>query len=255
MNCRWNTSAIFPPWRIPRSCTTWCISVDAIEHSLVGSSPWPPHPQPPLARDEVDLWWLPSQLFPELSRRPRLDALLRGVLASYSSRPPEQLCFDREAKGRPFLRHANAVDFNLSDTAGGSVIAVCARGRVGIDLEHLHRQPPALRLARRYFDPGEVATLESLDAESQRLAFLRLWTAKESVCKSTGTGIYGWLPRWVFEPVAEQPLLLRAPVEFAPRSRWWFLRVEPAAGFTAVLAFDKGPRRLRRTIQVSAESD
>ena len=169
-----------------------------------------------------------------------MDRLLRTVLAPLLDLAPEQLRFGREEKGRPFLRREGAPDFNLSDTDGGTLIALCAQGRIGADLERLDRRPPVARLAQRYFAPSEIAALRALDEESARIGFLRLWTAKEASCKSTGTGIFGWLPRWQFEVGSEQPRLLQAPAEAGAASRWQFLRVSPSSDHTAVLSLCDG---------------
>jgi 4'-phosphopantetheinyl transferase len=95
-------------------------------------------------------------------------------------------------------------------------------------------------LARRYFAASEIAGLQALDPESARMAFLRLWTAKEASCKSTGTGIFGWLPRWQFDVASEQPRLLQAPEEAGDAARWQFIRVTPSPEHTAVLSLCDG---------------
>jgi 4'-phosphopantetheinyl transferase len=194
-----------------------------------------------LAADELRLVWCPEQPA-QGARRARVDRLLRSVLAPLLDLPPDQLRFGREEKGRPFLRHEGAPDFNLSDTAGGTLVALCAHGRIGADLERLDRQLPVARLAQRYFAPAEISALKALDQESARIGFLRLWTAKEASCKATGTGIFGWLPRWQFEVGGEQPRLLQAPAEAGDASRWQFFRVTPSPEHTAVLSLCDGGR-------------
>jgi 4'-phosphopantetheinyl transferase len=116
---------------------------------------------PPLAPDELRLLWC-AEDGTDTSRRERLDRLLRLALSPLVGLPPGQLQFGREAKGRPFLRHPGAPDFNLSDTGGGTLLAIAPTGRVGVDLERSDRVPPALRLARRYFAPEEFAALDTL---------------------------------------------------------------------------------------------
>lgn len=175
-----------------------------------------------------------------MPRRQRADALLRRVLAPLVGLPPEALLFGREAKGRPFLRHPGAPDFNLSDTTGGTLVAICARGRVGADLEQVERRPPVARLATRYFSASEATALGAMDEESARRAFLYLWTAKEASCKSTGTGIFGYLPQWQFDAGSESPRLLAAPGDAGDAARWSFLRLSPSPLHTAVLALRDG---------------
>jgi 4'-phosphopantetheinyl transferase len=111
-----------------------------------------------------------------------------------------------------------------------------AAARVGVDLERRERQPPALRLAARYFAPAEAQALAALPAERVAPEFIRLWTAKEASCKATGTGIFGWLPHWQFEPGADSPRLRGLPEHAGEAARWRFLRVSPSTEHTAVLA-------------------
>jgi 4'-phosphopantetheinyl transferase len=170
------------------------------------------------------------------SRRERVDRLLRYALSPLVGIAPERLPFGREAKGRPFLRHGGAPDFNLSDTGGGTLLAITRAGRVGVDLERTDRVPPVLRLAHRYFAAEEAAALAALPDAAQPLAFLHLWTAKEASCKATGTGIFGFLPRWRFVAGIPEPILLGLPEDAGDRTRWRFLRLSPADGFTAVVA-------------------
>jgi len=185
------------------------------------------------------LWWCPER-DDGLPRRQRIDRLLRRVLGPVLQLAPEDLRFARESKGRPYLDHAGAPDFNLSDTHGGSLIAITAGGRIGVDLERLDREPPVQRLAERWFSTGEAAALASMPASETGMAFLQLWTAKEASCKATGTGIYGFLPLWVFDARSPQPHLLRLPDDAGAASRWQFLRVQPSADHTAVMALRDG---------------
>lgn len=149
---------------------------------------------------------------------------------------PAALSFGRESKGRPFLRHANAPDFNLTDTHGGTLIAVCRHGRVGVDIERLDRQPPVARLAPRWFAPDEARRLAAMPPDAARRAFLRLWTAKEASCKATGTGIFGYLSRWRFDPDADTPTALAIPDDAGEPARWSFLRLMPSPMHTAVVS-------------------
>ncbi len=208
---------------------------------------------PAWGEHNVHLWWCPTppeQSAPPL-RRARIDALLRRVLAPYLEVEPGALRFGREARGRPYLLGPQRdglllPDFNLSDTDGGSVVAVAPRGRVGVDLERIDRQLPHRKLAQRYFHGREAAMLEAMDDEAARVAFLRLWTCKESSCKSTGTGIYGQLDRWVFEAEGDAPRLLALPPEAGAAADWHHLRATPAPGYSAVLACQGWVPVLRR---------
>jgi 4'-phosphopantetheinyl transferase len=196
---------------------------------------------PPPLGEATHLWWfdVPGAP-PPRARRGRLDAVLRRVLAPYVGLAPDALVFAREAKGRPYLRHAGAPDFNLSDTVGGTLVAVCGAGRIGVDLERTDRAPPTVRLARRWFTAEEADVLAALPSEAARVRFLQWWTAKEASCKATGTGIYGRLNEWCFGAEAT-PALIALPADAGARERWQFARVVPAADYTAVLAWRDAP--------------
>lgn len=187
------------------------------------------------------LHWCPDIASPGTSdtpepRRRRVDRLLRTVLATHVGVAPDALGFGREEKGRPFLRHDGAPDFNLSDTHGGTLVGLCRRGRVGVDLERIDRKPPVNRLSRRWFSALEADALQLMDAESSRAAFLRLWTAKEASCKATGTGIFSYTPRWRFDVQADTPVLLEPPADAGDAARWQFFRLSPSREHTAVVA-------------------
>lgn len=190
-----------------------------------------------LSAGDVHLWWWSDDgsARPQ-DRRQRVDQRLRQALSHYTP-SVEPLEFDRESKGRPFLRNSGAPDFNLSDTSGGTLLAVSSRGRVGVDLERADRNLPALRLARRWFSPEETAALSLRPVADQASDFIRLWTAKEASCKATGTGIFGHLDRWRFALGGDDPVAIRPlPAEAGCIDEWRFVRISPATGFTAVLA-------------------
>jgi 4'-phosphopantetheinyl transferase len=195
---------------------------------------------PPLAPDAVHLWWAAGGPAAPRQRRARSDALLRSVLAGYLAMPPAALRFGREPRGRPFLLDADGQprgpQFNLSDTRGGTVVAVASALRVGVDLERTDRRPAHRELAPRWFTPAEAAALAALPEDDARQAFLYLWTAKEASCKATGTGIYGRLQRWQFAVAGGDPRLAEAPEEAGDGSGWSFRRLAPAPGYTAVVA-------------------
>lgn len=197
-------------------------------------------PVPPLAPDAVHLWWAAGGPAAPRLRRGHADAVLRRVLAGYLALSPTALRFAREPRGRPYLVDAAGQPqgplFNLSDTRGGTVVAVAASLRVGVDLERSDRRPPHRELAPRWFAAAEAKALAGLEEEPARQAFLALWTAKEASCKATGTGIYGRLRHWQFAAAGGDPVLLAAPPEAGDAAAWAFRRIEPAPGYTAVVA-------------------
>lgn len=206
-------------------------------------------PLPDFQTGDVHLLWWPAPEPRPGGRRDWLDSRLREGLAPYAGRPAAELRFGREPRGRPFLLESAqpALQFNLSDTVGGCLLAVANGLRIGVDLERADRRMPALRLARRYFAGSEFDALSALPEHVRERAFLHAWTAKEAACKATGSGLRDRLNAWEFEidPVGSDPRLRAGPAEAGDARSWRFLRLQPAPGYTAVLASAGPIQRLR----------
>lgn len=115
-----------------------------------------------------------------------------------------------EESGRPRLSVPGA-DLSVSHSQGAVLIALLTKGApppltlpnaavtllngegeaVGVDVEDAAGRTAdrCLRIARRFFFPGEAAALQALPPEEQVPAFLTLWTQKEAAVKATGEGL------------------------------------------------------------------
>lgn len=125
----------------------------------------------------------------------RSRSLLRRILARYLGGVPAALRFDVLAHGKPcLLTAADAtvpLQFNLSHSRSGWLLAVTAIDPLGVDLELPREVPNAARLAERVFSAAERAALaEALEVSpAQRDAvFLECWTRKEAALKALGDG-------------------------------------------------------------------
>ncbi|MER7458712.1 4'-phosphopantetheinyl transferase superfamily protein [Micromonospora sp. NPDC126480] len=131
--------------------------------------------------------------------------LVRRAAAALLRRPEGDVVPGHRPGGVPLARVGPAGDpdrsagpvevpVSVSRTGGLVVVAVRAGGPVGVDVERL-RPVPALDLARRWYDPAEVAWLAGRPGAGLARDFLRLWTAKEAVGKALGVGLRGGGPR------------------------------------------------------------
>ncbi|PCF95300.1 4'-phosphopantetheinyl transferase family protein [Vreelandella nigrificans] len=113
-------------------------------------------------------------------------AALRRLLSAQTGMAPEKLVFSENAYGKPLLKSANGLAFNVSHAGGYALIALATCGQVGVDIE---RRRPEAELAslsdlilspseRRYHDSGRSA-----------LPFIERWVVKEAVLKALGLGI------------------------------------------------------------------
>lgn len=126
----------------------------------------------------------------------------RIILASCTGEEPQDLRFDLQPKGKPYLKGlANPPFFNLSHSADLAALAVCETTEVGVDIEH--ERPVEQGLARRFFSAAEADALDAISLDQRRDAFLRCWTRKEAYLKATGMGLYDALNS--FEVVIGDP--------------------------------------------------
>jgi 4'-phosphopantetheinyl transferase len=150
---------------------------------------------PPLADDEIHLWFFPHwKKTPDAAQ----SAPVRSLLAACLDRPSADVHIERGEHGKPRVADAT-LEFNLSHAGGALLLGISRRIALGVDLESSRRKTrPALELARRFFAPTEAEALEALPENLRQAAFLRLWCAKEAVLKAHGRGIGFGLERIEF---------------------------------------------------------
>ncbi len=108
----------------------------------------------------------------------------RTVLARKLGVAPAALEFERDALGRPSLRH-HALCFSL---ANGPTFVVCTVGRVphGVDAEPLDRAEALLGMASTIYSDDERAHLTRGAPPADAVL---LWTLKEAYLKARGIGL------------------------------------------------------------------
>jgi 4'-phosphopantetheinyl transferase len=114
--------------------------------------------------------------------------LLRTLLGRYTGAAPQDLELVYGKYGKPFLA-GRGPWFNLSHSDGAALFAFSSSAEVGVDVELAHRRVEAMRLAERFFSPGEVRTLRALPEALRQRAFLTCWTRKEAFIKARGDGL------------------------------------------------------------------
>ena len=110
-----------------------------------------------------------------------------SVLAAYAGHPLPRLLAGPQ--GKPALADCPGLFFNVSHCAR-AVALVLHDGEVGVDIECRRKVSPAL-IRKVCCEEEQQEIAQSPDPT---LAFLRLWTCKESLVKQTGTGLTVPLP-------------------------------------------------------------
>ena len=227
---------------------------------------WRPPPEHPVALDdEIQVWRMnPDRPAPEIhemqdvlsedehARAARFvfdrhrarfiagRATLRRILGRYVGLAPERLEFGYGSRDKPFLKNGSdgdAVRFNLSHTGELALLAVVRAREIGVDVERIRAVKEHLRLAGRYFAPGEVAAIRALPREVQYEAFFNCWTRKEAYIKALGTGLACPLDGFEVSLAPGSPAALLRINDNPVASSEWFLRaLEPGNGFVGAVA-------------------
>jgi 4'-phosphopantetheinyl transferase len=170
-------------------------------------------------------------------------AVLRLLLGRRVGVPAHALRFGSGPYGKPFLAQHPELAFNVSHTRGRAVLAVAARGPVGVDVERLEPRVDVDGLAQRFFSPAEVTALREVPAGRRLRAFFDGWTRKEAFVKALGEGLSHDLASFT---VALTP---GEPVELLSRHRddWRIVRLDVGADYAAALVLPRnGPLLLQR---------
>ncbi len=170
--------------------------------------------------------------FPQDHSRWRLGRhRIRQTLARHLGLPAEALVFRADDRGRPSLALAPAdFDCNWSHSGPWLALAMSRHGRVGVDLEMIRDDFPALEVAEAFFTAEENRALRTApDQAARQELFYALWTAKEALMKGTGLGA-------ALEPgCIEVDLRERQPFRYASHPEWR-LHLHRGAGWTLALA-------------------
>ena len=120
-------------------------------------------------------------------------ALMRTMLSQYDDVEPEAWSFVRNEYGKPAIagpRAATDLRFNLSNTEGLIVGAVCRGGEIGVDVEAFERGPSIVEIADTIFSDDERAQLFALpDDPSRDRRGVELWVLKEAYIKAVAFGL------------------------------------------------------------------
>jgi 4'-phosphopantetheinyl transferase len=134
------------------------------------------------------------------------------------------------------------VSFNLSNSEAVGLLVVSSAGRVGVDVEVVRPDFADLRIADRFFAPGEIRRLHLLRPEQRDLGFFRCWTRKEALLKAHGAGLS--LPLRTFEVSLEpgEPAHLIDGGPVLGNDRWQLFDVSTRVpGCVAAVAVEATP--------------
>lgn len=130
----------------------------------------------------------------EQNRYLAAHACLRVILGLITGCLPEEVQYSKNDFGKPFLaKPKKKIFFNLSYSGEKFIIAVSEKNQVGIDMERIRKDFDFKEITEVYFSWKERAAINS--AENPSIEFAKMWSRKEALLKSVGTGLIDDLRR------------------------------------------------------------
>ncbi|WEG19172.1 4'-phosphopantetheinyl transferase superfamily protein (plasmid) [Alkalihalophilus pseudofirmus] len=115
------------------------------------------------------------------------DILVRTMICKNNQCKNDQIHFEYNSYGKPFLTGISDIYFNVSHSAEWVVVAL-STARVGIDIEEI-KMLDYRSIAERYFSNIEAKDILKKKDNQQLEYFYILWTLKESFVKNSGWGL------------------------------------------------------------------
>jgi 4'-phosphopantetheinyl transferase len=163
---------------------------------------------------------------------------LRRILASYVNDSAENLVFQKNAHGKPYLSAYSDLAFNLSHSENSMVLAVAKNCQLGIDIEHCKPRSSMAALVDKCFAVEEASYWQQLPETEQLRAFYQFWTRKEAFVKATGLGITLGLKNCALNPDNPQQFL-SVPNGCGLASDWCCQDIVLESGVCAAVVADK----------------
>ena len=165
--------------------------------------------------------------------------MVRRLLSRRANCMPSDLVFKCSHNGKPSViaPQSAIMSFNISHTEGLVLVALSDRGEIGVDVESLSRKID-IHLAERYFAKPEVDYINSwYDFHSRSMAFIKVWTLKESFVKATGLGLSIPLSSFSFEVLdSDRPKIKVLSPSLREYADWGVMSFSPADGYLGAIS-------------------
>lgn len=165
--------------------------------------------------------------------------MVRRLLSRRANCKPSDLVFECSHNGKPsVIAPRSAIrPFNISHTEGLVLVALSDRGEIGVDVESLSRRID-IHLAERYFAKPEVDYINSWhDFHCRSMAFIKVWTLKESFVKATGLGLSIPLSSFSFEVLdSDRPKIKVLSPSLREYADWGVISFSPAEGYLGAIS-------------------
>lgn len=134
------------------------------------------------------------------------DILIRGIVCKKLRIKNNNIVFEINDYGKPFLRGINDFQFNISHS-GEWVLCAYDNTPIGIDIEKVVK-PFDLNIAKCFFPEEEYRDILEKNKEERDRYFFALWTVKESYFKAKGTGLSELMKSITFKIINNENILM-----------------------------------------------
>ncbi|HET7417569.1 MAG TPA: 4'-phosphopantetheinyl transferase superfamily protein [Solirubrobacterales bacterium] len=114
--------------------------------------------------------------------------VLRRALGHYLEAEPREDDIALGEHGKPALRAASGLEFNLSHSRNLMLVAVAERP-VGVDVEAIRPRGDLVALAERFLDAEAARAVHLAIGTERERVFYRAWTRHEARLKCLGVGL------------------------------------------------------------------
>jgi 4'-phosphopantetheinyl transferase len=115
--------------------------------------------------------------------------VLRLLLSHYTGLANDQLEFEVEKYGKPFLS-SSALSFNMSHSGDCALIGVTLSSQLGVDIELGREKVSLFSITERFFSVDERQWILSASSSLVKLErFYQVWVCKEAYLKAQGLGL------------------------------------------------------------------
>lgn len=168
--------------------------------------------------------------------------VLRRILGRYLQTAPENLNFEHNYYGKPFLpENPHNIEFNLAHSSDRALVAVAKTNAVGVDIERIRRAFASLDIAGHYFSPSEYDRLRSLPEHLHTKVFFDCWTRKEAFIKAVGQGLSYPLKNFEVTVAPDEAAKLLTVNDSAVEAlRWQLFDLNAGEHFSAAVAIESG---------------
>ena len=173
----------------------------------------------------------------------------RRILSRYLGVDPAAIRYRLAEHGKPALDGPGAdggLQFNVSNSEDGLLVAVSRGRELGVDLEALLPVGDRDAVARRFFSAPENEVYDTIADDQRDAAFFTCWTRKEAYIKAIGEGLTMPLHRFdVTLRPGEPARLLCTRGRPDEADRWTLRELDPGPGWLGALAAEGGGWALR----------